>query len=89
MAPNDRSNVERWDEDADVANEYDTPGEEYEHGVAENPSERAESWWEGGLATLLLVAGVLLFLFPEPATSGLGVLLILAGAVVWLIDWAT
>lgn len=87
MAPNDRSNVERRDEDDDVVSEYDTPGEEHQEGVAEDPGERTEGWWEKGLVTMLLVAGVLLFLFPEPATSGLGVLLMLTGAVVWLIDW--
>lgn len=39
-----------------------------------------------GIATLLLIAGFILFLFPEPASSLLGIALILVGAVLWLID---
>lgn len=46
------------------------------------------SLWDEGLITLLIVAGVVLFLFPEPATSGLGVLLLSIGVIAWLIDWA-
>lgn len=45
------------------------------------------SWWDEGLISLLIVAGVVLFLIPEPATSGLGILLIGAGVVLWIIDW--
>jgi hypothetical protein len=37
-----------------------------------------------GLATLTLVVGVILFLFPEPATSTLGLVLLAIGAVMWL-----
>lgn len=36
-----------------------------------------------GLAGLLLVAGVVLFLFPEPATSLLGIVLVTLGVVAW------
>lgn len=40
-----------------------------------------------GLGTLLVAAGVVLFLFPEPATSTAGLLLIGAGALIWLVGW--
>ena len=45
------------------------------------------SWWDEGLIGLLLIVGIVLFLIPEPATSGLGILLIGAGVVLWIIDW--
>lgn len=44
------------------------------------------SWWDEGLISLLIIAGVVLFFFPEPATSMLGIVLILIGAVAWLVD---
>ncbi|RDI70069.1 hypothetical protein [Halopelagius longus] len=40
-----------------------------------------------GLITLFLITGAILFLIPEPATSAVGVLLLFAGAVAWLVDW--
>lgn len=40
-----------------------------------------------GLGALLVVAGVALFLFPEPATSAAGIALIGLGALVWLVSW--
>lgn len=48
--------------------------------------EEDDSWWDLGLAGILLVAGVVLFLFPEPITSGIGVLLVVVGVIVWLAD---
>lgn len=42
-----------------------------------------------GLPALLLAAGVILFLFPEPITSTVGILLVVAGVAVWLYEWAT
>lgn len=45
-----------------------------------------DSWWDEGLITLLLVGGVILFLFPEPATSAIGVLLIGVGLIAWIVD---
>lgn len=45
--------------------------------------------WDEGLITLLIVGGAVLFLFPEPATSGLGALLMGIGVIAWLVDWAT
>ena len=45
--------------------------------------------WDEGLITLLIVGGAILFLFPEPATSGLGILLMGLGVLLWLVDRAT
>ncbi|WP_254534526.1 hypothetical protein [Halomarina litorea] len=39
-----------------------------------------------GLVGLLLVIGIVLFLFPEPVTSGLGISLIVAAVVLWAIQ---
>lgn len=47
-----------------------------------------ESLWDASLITLLLVGGVILFLFPEPVTSAIGIFLISMGVIGWLIDWA-
>ncbi|WP_135806586.1 hypothetical protein [Halorussus marinus] len=47
-----------------------------------------ESWWERELASLALVVGLVLFLFPEPATSAIGIFLMGAGVVAWLVEWA-
>jgi len=38
-----------------------------------------------GLGVLLVVVGAVLFFFPEPITSTVGVVLILIGVVVWLL----
>lgn len=37
----------------------------------------------GGTAALLILAGVLLFVFPEPVTSAVGVVLVVAGILLW------
>ncbi|WP_247731039.1 hypothetical protein [Halovivax limisalsi] len=65
-------------------------GEAYsEEAAYENADEDADgSLWDEGLITLLIVAGVVLFLFPEPATSALGILLLSIGVIAWLVDWA-
>jgi len=69
------SEPDRDDADWYEEQQYDTSG--------------SGSWIDEGLITLLLVAGVVLLLFPEPATSGLGLLLLVAGLIGWLLDWAT
>lgn len=40
----------------------------------------------GGMSLigLLLIVGIILFFFPEPITSGLGVALIVAAALLWV-----
>ena len=44
------------------------------------------SWWDKGIVGLLLIAGVVLFFFPEPATSAIGILLIGLAVVAWIAD---
>lgn len=67
----------------------DEGSEEYRarEGVDSTPAED-DTWMENGVITLLVVAGVVLFVFPEPVTSGLGIVLMAAGAIAWLIDSA-
>lgn len=54
-----------------------------EHHDREDPG---NPLWDESLIALLLVGGVALLLFPEPATSALGVVLIALGVLAWLID---
>lgn len=67
------------------AGEYDA--DEYSAREADRTDESDESWWDEGLIGLLLVAGVVLFFFPEPATTAIGIGLIAVGVVAWIIDW--
>lgn len=60
--------------------------EDYDGGT---PDEDGGNWWDEGLITLLLIAGIVLFLFPEPTTSTLGVILIVIGVIAWLVDAPT
>lgn len=39
-----------------------------------------------GLVGLLLLIGLILFVFPEPATSGLGVTIIVIALIVWAVS---
>lgn len=76
------------DADEEPYGEYDH--DEYDRDeTAYAAEEDDESWWDEGLIGLLLVVGVVLFLFPEPATSALGIGLIAVGVLAWLVDWAT
>ena len=59
-------------------------GPEGEDG--DTPGEDDDSWLDEGAYSLLIIAGVVLFFFPEPATSLVGVLLMLLGAAGWLAD---
>ncbi|GAB7095695.1 hypothetical protein JCM30237_28490 [Halolamina litorea] len=44
---------------------------------------RAQQWWDGiGIAGAIIL-GIVLFFFPEPATSVLGVIIIVAAALIW------
>lgn len=63
--------------------------EPYDEEVA--AAERAEddSWLGEGGITMLLVGGVILFVFPEPITSTIGILLIATGVVMWIADALT
>ena len=69
-------------------------GEEYGEGGPRRTGEGVSgddddggSWWDEGLITLLLVGGLALFLFPEPATSAVGIVLMGIGLLAWAIDW--
>ncbi|WP_327051151.1 hypothetical protein [Halomicrococcus gelatinilyticus] len=44
------------------------------------------TWLDEGIISLVLLAGVVLLFFPEPATSALGILLLGVGVVAWVID---
>lgn len=50
------------------------------------PDREGGGWWDEALISALLVAGVVLFLIPEPATSLLGIALIAIGVLAWVID---
>lgn len=70
----------------------DRPAESTEY----RPAEEAEtdgggiaSYWDEGLIALFIVGGAILFVFPEPVTSGIGVLLVTVGVLAWLVDQAT
>lgn len=59
----------------------------FEGDAADRPSGNDdESWLDEGLITLLIVAGALLFLFPEPATSAVGIVLLGVGLIAWVAD---
>ncbi|SFG14255.1 hypothetical protein SAMN04488063_1553 [Halopelagius inordinatus] len=55
-------------------------------GDAARPTSDGDSWLDEGLITLLIVSGALLFLFPEPATSAVGIVLLGVGIIAWAID---
>lgn len=45
------------------------------------------SYWGAIGVAELLVIGAVLFFFPEPATSFVGMVLILVAAIAWLAGW--
>jgi len=49
-------------------------------------SDDDDGWLGEGVITLALVAGLVLFLFPEPATSAVGIALVGLGVVAWVAD---
>lgn len=70
-----------YDDDDDVYDESDT---QYDSTYDDDDDEG--SWWDEGLIGLLLVAGVILFFFPEPFTSTVGIALIALGVIAWAAD---
>ncbi|WP_435180103.1 hypothetical protein [Halorussus sp. AFM4] len=60
---------------------------EYDSAYAEE--DEGGSWWDEGLIGLLLIAGVILFFFPEPFTSTIGIALIALGVIAWIVDALT
>ena len=51
--------------------------------------EEDDSWLDEALISLLLIGGIILFFFPEPITSTIGIILVLVGALAWLVDALT
>ncbi|WP_227377233.1 hypothetical protein [Haladaptatus halobius] len=58
-----------------------------ENSTKQTVKKFTQSYSEEGLATLLIVLGTILFVFPEPITSVTGVILLLIGAALWFTDW--
>ena len=66
---------------------YDDESAEFADGrYDDTAAEENESRWDDGLVALLLISGVILFVFPEPATSMLGIALIVLGVIAWAAD---
>jgi len=86
----DRTEREYGPDDDDRMAEYGTGYDDRTDDTAydDRTDDDDDSLLGEGLAGLLLLAGIALFLFPEPATSGIGILLIATGVAVWLLDWA-
>ncbi|PGF16683.1 hypothetical protein CP556_11520 [Natrinema sp. CBA1119] len=63
-----------------------------ERGRSNVPTtDESGSWFDRarakyGLGALLVAAGVVLFVFPEPITSTAGLALIAVGALIWLVS---
>lgn len=58
-------------------------GTSYRREVARGDAS-AEGGVDDGIIGVVVVAGIALFLFPEPATSVVGLALVVAGVVAWL-----
>lgn len=67
--------------DTGVADRDETAYDDY--------GENEGSWVDEGIISILVIAGFVLFIIPEPATTGLGILLMLAGAGLWIVDLMT
>lgn len=63
------------------------PATDGHDGSEETFKEFSQEYSEEGLATLLIVTGAILFVFPEPITSVVGIGLLLTGAATWVSDW--
>lgn len=78
------STDDRYTEDDEYSE--GTYGETDEAYAETYDDEDDDSWWDEGLIGLLLVAGIVLFFFPEPATSTIGIALIGIAVVAWIVD---
>ncbi|MFC4551365.1 MULTISPECIES: hypothetical protein [Halorussus] len=69
--------------------EYDDTVESDEYASNEYAADEDDegSWWDEGLIGTIIVAGFVLFIIPEPATSALGIFLMGLGVVLWIVDW--
>lgn len=73
-------------EEREETREADDP---YEEARVEDEYGEHEGWFDEGVIALTLVVGLALFLFPEPATSAVGIVLLLVGSIAWLADAMT
>ena len=89
------SSTDPYDEDdrtyAEEVYEEDVYGDDEAYGGGPHEDAYADKEDDGGflgesLALILFVVGIALFLFPEPATSTLGLILMGAGVLVWAAD---
>ena len=46
-----------------------------------------QQYSEEELATILIIVGFILFVFPTPITSLIGIILMFIGAITWFTDW--
>lgn len=46
-------------------------------------------WWDALGVGGVLIIGLALFFFPEPVTSLIGIIIIIAAALIWLGGWYT
>ena len=82
LAPYGASWGSLWTPPAETEDEY----AEYDDAHDASAAEEDDSLWAEALISVVLIAGVVLFLFPEPLTSTLGVILLAFGLVAWLAD---
>lgn len=74
----------------DTAYEDDTAYDDTGYGddtTYDDSDDSDDSYVEEGAAALLLVVGIILFFFPEPFTSLIGIGLIILGVLTWLADY--
>lgn len=80
--PNDENEYYGDDRDDPYSGDVYRADAEYERRPQYEASDEGE-WLGMGTGVLLILAGVGLILFPEPATSTLGFVLVVVGLVVW------
>jgi hypothetical protein len=68
--------------------DVDEPESTVDEGGFDGSSDDSDGEYvEEGAAALLLVVGIILFFFPEPFTSLVGIGLIILGVATWLADY--
>ncbi len=87
----DREEYQEYREPGEAGRAREPAEDELARGTAAGDDEMVyaggregdDSWLGTGLGVTLVVVGLVLFLFPEPATSLTGILLMVTGLVVW------
>ncbi|UPV76600.1 hypothetical protein M0R89_18885 (plasmid) [Halorussus limi] len=74
--------------DANDASTENEAGDDYDRRTADyDDSEGDDDGWFGeGIAGTLLLIGAVLFFFPEPSTSAIGIGLMALGVLTWVVD---